>query len=388
MREMRGTGSISNLLHTTTCMSFLIILTMIFSLRFMAESLRFVRKADAGCTAAGSPVVFNFGDSNSDTGGIMAAFGFPIPLPEGRVFFKRSTGRLCDGRLIIDFLCESLNTHFLSPYMEALGANFSNGVNFAICGSKTLPKNEPFALYVQTQQFLHFRTRTSYLMSQGMNGLLSEEQFRNALYMIDIGQNDISGAFQEANGNYNHVLSRIPPIVAEIKDAIKLLYESGGRKFWVHNSGPLGCVPQKVAIPRNDNTDVDAAGCLISHNNGVSEFNSQLSTLVDSLGAELKDATIVYVDIYSIKYDLIANYSKHGFENPLMACCGHGGPPHNYNPKISCMAMGFTLCEDGSKFISWDGVHYTEAANSFVASKILTGEYSRPKISFDFFCKG
>lgn len=28
--------------------------------------------------------------------------------------------------------------------------------------------------------------------------------------------------------------------------------------------------------------------------------------------SELKDATVVYVDIYAIKYDLIANSSKYG----------------------------------------------------------------------------
>lgn len=52
-----------------------------------------------------NPVLFNFGDSNSDTGGSAAGFGNVFPLPDGRVFFNRSTGRLCDGRLIIDFLC-------------------------------------------------------------------------------------------------------------------------------------------------------------------------------------------------------------------------------------------------------------------------------------------
>jgi hypothetical protein len=49
------------------------------------------------------PVVFAFGDSNTDTGGVAAGLGYYYPLPEGRVFFRRSTGRLCDGRLVIDY---------------------------------------------------------------------------------------------------------------------------------------------------------------------------------------------------------------------------------------------------------------------------------------------
>lgn len=49
------------------------------------------------------PAVFNFGDSNSDTGGLAAAFG-QAPLPNGETFFHRSAGRYSDGRLVIDFI--------------------------------------------------------------------------------------------------------------------------------------------------------------------------------------------------------------------------------------------------------------------------------------------
>lgn len=58
-------------------------------------------------SCARRPVVFAFGDSNTDTGGIAAGMGYYFPLPEGRAFFRRATGRLCDGRLVIDHLCES-----------------------------------------------------------------------------------------------------------------------------------------------------------------------------------------------------------------------------------------------------------------------------------------
>lgn len=50
------------------------------------------------------PAVFNFGDSNSDTGGLVAAVAFPIGLPNGQTYFHESSGRFCDGRLVIDFL--------------------------------------------------------------------------------------------------------------------------------------------------------------------------------------------------------------------------------------------------------------------------------------------
>ena len=56
------------------------------------------------CRAGSRPVLFNFGDSNSDTGGMAAAKGWRLTRPEGRAFFPRPTGRFCDGRLIVDFI--------------------------------------------------------------------------------------------------------------------------------------------------------------------------------------------------------------------------------------------------------------------------------------------
>ena len=50
------------------------------------------------------PAVFNFGDSNSDTGGRVAAGLESILPPYGSTFFGGPAGRFCDGRLILDFL--------------------------------------------------------------------------------------------------------------------------------------------------------------------------------------------------------------------------------------------------------------------------------------------
>ncbi|XP_057801802.1 GDSL esterase/lipase LIP-4-like [Salvia miltiorrhiza] len=78
------------------------------------------------------PLIFNFGDSNSDTGGTSVLAGVELEFPEGRTFFHEPTSRASDGRLILDFLCESLETKFLTPYLELFTPDFSNGVNFAL----------------------------------------------------------------------------------------------------------------------------------------------------------------------------------------------------------------------------------------------------------------
>ncbi|KAL9392941.1 hypothetical protein Peur_012226 [Populus x canadensis] len=331
------------------------------------------------------PIIFNFGDSNSDTGGLVAGLGFPVNLPNGRTFFHRSTGRLSDGRLLIDFLCQSLNASFLSPYLDSLGGSrFTNGANFAVVGSSTLPKYVPFSLNIQLMQFLHFKARTLELVTAGFGNFITDEGLRNALYIIDIGQNDIADSFSKKM-SYAQVTKRIPSVVLEIENAVKVLYNQGGRKFWIHNTGPLGCLPQKLSLVQKK--DLDPIGCISDYNRAAGLFNEGLRRLCERMRSQLSGATIVYVDIYSIKYDLIANSSKYGFSSPLMACCGSGGPPYNYDIRVTCSQPGYQVCDEGSRYVNWDGIHYTEAANSIVASKVLSMAHSSPSIPFDFFCR-
>lgn len=118
---------------------------------------------------------------------------------------------------------ESLNMSYLSPYLEAVGSDFTGGANFAISGSTTLPRNVPFALHVQVQQFLHLKQRSLELIAHGGTAPVDADGFRNALYLIDIGQNDLSAAFGSGAPYDDIVHQRIPAIVSEIKDAIMVL---------------------------------------------------------------------------------------------------------------------------------------------------------------------
>lgn len=67
----------------------------------------------------------------------------------------------------IGFAGQNVSTNFLRPYMESLGSTFSNGANFAVVGSSTLPRYVPFALNVQIMQFLHFKARSLELVTAG-----------------------------------------------------------------------------------------------------------------------------------------------------------------------------------------------------------------------------
>lgn len=56
------------------------------------------------------------------------------------------------------------------------------------------------------------------------NDLISEDEFGNALYMIDIGQNDIADSFAK-NMSFAQVVKRIPSVTTEIRNAIEVRQE-------------------------------------------------------------------------------------------------------------------------------------------------------------------
>nr|XP_011466323.1 PREDICTED: GDSL esterase/lipase At1g54790-like [Fragaria vesca subsp. vesca] len=349
------------------------------------------------------PAVFNFGDSNSDTGELTAGIGFRLPYPYGELYFNASLssgGRFSDGRLIIDFLMGAMNLPFLNPYLDSAGLpSFRNGCNFAAGGATTHPATAtsvcPFSFGVQVSQFLRFKARALQLLAaKGKdfeNYLPSEDSFQKGLYVFDIGQNDLAGAFYSKT--LDQILAFIPTILAQFQLGIQKLYDQGARNFWIHNTGPLGCLTQNVAKFGTNTSELDEHGCVSAHNQAAKTFNLQLHDLSKKLQGQYSDANVTYVDIFSIKYDLIANYSQYGFQQPIMACCGYGGPPLNYNSRVSCGStriLNGTLvtskgCSNSSVYVNWDGIHYTQAANQFVSSKILTGKYSDPPLSDNIF---
>lgn len=90
------------------------------------------------------------------------------------------------------------------------------------------------------------------------------------------------------------------------------LYDQGARAFWIHNTGPLGCLAQNIAYFGKDPSKLDDNGCVSSHNRAAKLFNAQLYILCRKLRRLFPDANITYVDVFTIKLNLIANYSRYG----------------------------------------------------------------------------
>ncbi|XP_024017422.1 GDSL esterase/lipase At1g54790-like [Morus notabilis] len=344
------------------------------------------------------PAVFNFGDSNSDTGGITAGIAFPVGQPNGETYFLRPSGRFCDGRLIIDLLMDSMGLPFLNPYLDSVGApSFQKGCNFATGGSTILPANEaslsPFSFGIQVSEFVRFRARVLQLLAKDKRlskSLPSESYFKQGLYTFDMGQNDLDGAFYSKSED--QVVALIPSIISEFETGLKRLYDEGARNFWIHNMGPLGCLPRIIAKFGKDPSKLNQFGCVTSHNNLATAFNTQLRDLSVKFRGQFSEANVTLVDIFSIKSNLIANYSQYGFKQPIAACCGYGGLPLNFDNRIACgetktlngTSVTATPCNDTSEYVNWDGNHYTEAANKYVSSQILSGNYTDPPLSMNF----
>lgn len=348
------------------------------------------------------PAMYNFGDSNSDTGGISAAFQ-PIPWPYGQTFFKKPSGRDSDGRLLVDFIAEQVGLPYLSAYLNSLGANFSHGANFATGGSTIRRQNEtifqygisPFSLDVQIWHYDQFKSRTHDMYSQ-VKGTLEKsilprpEDFSKALYTFDVGQNDLSVGLRTMNNE--QLRTAIVDIVSQFSSAVQHLYEQGARSFWVHNTGPIGCLPEAVMyITQPQPGYLDQYGCIKGQNDMAIEFNKQLKDAVQKLRTKLPEAAITYVDLYAAKSGLISKAKSQGWAEPTKICCGY----HEKDGHVWCGQKGLTnngttvfgaACSHPELYVSWDGVHHTEAANRWFANQIFNGSLSDPPIPITHAC--
>ncbi|XP_072950722.1 GDSL esterase/lipase ACHE [Typha angustifolia] len=374
---------------------------LITSLSLLVATLRLPQIAAADSSPCSFPAIFNFGDSNSDTGGLSAAFG-PAPPPNGETFFGMPVGRYCDGRLVIDFIANSLGLPFLNAYLDSIGTNFSHGANFATAGSTIRRQNttlfqsgySPFSLDVQSWQFSQFISRSQLASQKGgvfKDLLPANETFSQALYTFDIGQNDLTSGYFSGQTT-EEVIAYIPDLMDKFTSIVKDIYWLGGRYFWIHSTGPLGCLAYVLERVPTIAAKKDEAGCGATFNDVAKIYNMKLKETVAQLRKDLPLAAFTYVDVYTAKYELFLHAKKYGFEHPLVACCGHGG---EYNHDVGCggkMVVNNTevlvgkSCEEPSKSICWDGVHYTEAGNKIVFDQIAAGALSDPPVPIRMAC--
>ncbi|XP_054776239.1 GDSL esterase/lipase At1g28590-like [Prosopis cineraria] len=355
-------------------------------------------------SSRGSPYtsIFSFGDSVTDTGNLYFSSPPPPPPnrrsffpPYGETYFGCPTGRCSDGRLIIDFIAESLSIPLVKPYQGIKNGQIRDwkkeeGVNFAVAGATS--SNTSFfeergihtgynndSLRVQLGWFKDF------LPSICNSSSSCKKMFQKSLFLVgEIGVNDFNGPFSFRR-SVAEIKSYVPHVINEISLTISELIDVGAQTLIVPGILPIGCSPVYLTFYESNNKkDYDEAGCLKWLNEFVEYYNKRLQAELNQLQELHPHANIIYADYYNAALPLFHSPPKFGFTG-LKACCGAGGA-YNYNFLKRCGDEGVNACDDPSKHITWDGIHLTEAAYKLITRFLLKGSYSALKFD-DLFMK-
>ncbi|XWS11212.1 hypothetical protein CRYUN_Cryun38cG0064900 [Craigia yunnanensis] len=357
-----------------------------FMISFLFLILTIINSQVNGCFTS----IFSFGDSLTDTGNLLhislsASTKLPPSafLPNGRTFFHHPTGRRCDGRLVIDFLAEALGFPFLPPYFggkNGTSQSFQKGVNFAVAGATALD-----SAFLEERGIHSHSTNISlgdevgffkdFLPSLCSSSSDCKELLKSSLIVMgEIGGNDYSHAFREGK-NTEEVREFVPLVVQIIASAINELIDLGAVTLLVPGNLPIGCSPSMLTyFQGSDKEKYDPlTGCLTWANQFSEYHNEFLQKGLEKIRKLHPNVNIIYADYYNAAMRIYHSPKQFGFKETLKSCCGMGGL-YNYNSSISCGYLPLrSCCNNPSSFVSWDGVHYTEATYRFLSMAILEG---------------
>ncbi|KAJ6764173.1 ZINC FINGER FYVE DOMAIN CONTAINING PROTEIN [Salix koriyanagi] len=277
-------------------------ITLIAIFFFCSENFAFTTTAH---TSGGSfTKIYAFGDSFTDTGNTRSASGpngfrHVSNPPYGSTFFHHPTNRYSDGRLVIDFVAETLSLPYLPPYLGHRG-KAPHGINFAVAGSTAI--NHAFfvrnnLLFDMTPQSIQTQMIwfNKFLESQGCRVALIEPLIRKLA-------------------------------IASVTGFLQTLLKKGVKNIVVQGLPPTGCLPLALALAAVD--DRDDLGCVKSANNQSYTHTVVYQKTVEDLRKQFPDSVITYLDYWNAYAMVMKNPEKYGFKEPFMACCGSGGPPY------------------------------------------------------------
>lgn len=347
-------------------------------------------QGDAGNGGAVA-AIYSLGDSITDTGNLIkeappGAFETIKHLPYG-VTLGYPTGRCSDGLLMIDFLAQDMGLPFLNPYL-AKNRSFDHGANFAVAGATAMDPADQFNGSSSSMPFtvnslkLQLRWFKNFMKSSFATDQEIRKRLQSSLVMVgEIGGNDYNFAFF-GNKSMREVEKLVPGVVKTIIDAAKEVLEMGASKVIVPGNFPIGCIPGYLtSMASSEPSAYDSMGCLKELNLFAAKHNSKLQRAIADLRASYPDASIAYADYFNSFFSLLKGASELGFDanSTHKACCGAGGR-YNYDEMKMCGVEGTTACEDPSAYVSWDGIHMTQAAYKAMSRLIYHGRYLQPQI--------
>ncbi|XP_024977283.1 GDSL esterase/lipase At3g48460 [Cynara cardunculus var. scolymus] len=337
--------------------------------------------------------IYAFGDSYTDTGNTgstgaitgPSAFSYVSNLPYGRTFFHHPTNRYSDGRLVIDFVAESLSLPYLPPYLNRK-ADTSSGINYAVAGSTAIrhgffvKNNLTFNITPQSLKTqLGWFNKT--MEGQKCKTAKSTPEectavFRDALVWVgEIGANDYAYSIGSTVAGKTIQLHAIRSVTGFLEAVL----DKGAKYIVVQGLPTTGCLTLALYLaPESDRDDI---GCVASANNQSYTHNAILQTKIQTLRKKYPEAVIVYLDYWNAYRSIIKNAPKLGFRELYKTCCGSGGGPYNFDLGGTCGSKSASSsCQDPSQYINWDGVHLTEAMYRVVFEMFLKGAFAHPSL--------
>ncbi|KAK4486129.1 hypothetical protein RD792_008797 [Penstemon davidsonii] len=335
--------------------------------------------------------IYAFGDSYTDTGNTQSETGpsgfmFVSKLPYGRTFFHHPTNRYSDGRLVIDFVAQSLSMPFLAPYLNQK-ADKSHGMNFAVGGSTAIIHSffvrnnmttniTPQSLQTQLGWF------NEYLESNGCKDSTTTAKecgavFNEALIWVgEIGANDY--AYSLGSSVPRTQIQQLA--INSVTGFLQTLLKKGAKHIVVQGLPPTGCLTLSMYLAPKD--DRDDTGCVGSANKQAYSHNTALQAKLNIFRQKYPQSVIVYADYYNAYLSVTKNANKYGFQELYKVCCGYGGGEYNFNLFDACGSPSSSSCADPSQYVNWDGVHLTEAMYQVMADAFVNGTYCHPRFGY------
>ncbi|KAK6917664.1 GDSL lipase/esterase [Dillenia turbinata] len=250
----------------------------------------FLLLASAHCIKGCFTHIFSFGDSLIDTGNLLniwqgdepPLFGLP---PYGETYFHHPTGRCSDGRVIVDFIAESLGLSYIPPYIGGNKEKITNivdGVNFAVAAATVLDATyyiekgifKPFAIFSLKTQLGWFK---EVLHSACTSFSDCKEFLSSSLFLVGpIGGNDYFEPLY-SGGGLEEAKSFVPTVIDAISNSLIELIELGATSLIVPGCFSFGCTPAYLTdFKTSSKEEYDSSTGCLKWLNTFTEYHNEL----------------------------------------------------------------------------------------------------------------
>ncbi|XXG58733.1 hypothetical protein AAC387_Pa04g0970 [Persea americana] len=318
------------------------------------------------------PAMFVFGDSLVDNGNNNYLYSLAKAnyFPYGIDFYQGPSGRFSNGKTAVDMWGEMLGLPYLPTFVQSktnIRAMLS-GVNYASAAGGILDETGQHlgGRFSLSQQVMNFESNMNDMRNE-MGPHHLTQYLAKSIALIVSGSNDYLMNYLLPylyNSSHNYTPQGYADLLLNhYTRQILALHSVGLRKFFLAGLGPLGCVPNQLAL-----NQTPPGQCVSSVNEIVGLFNVGLKSLVDQLNGNHAGAIFLYGNAYGAIVDILINPATYGFQVTNEGCCGIG----RNKGQVTCLPPSIP-CANRDQYIFWDAFHPTQAVNAIFAQRAFSG---------------